>query len=95
MAQYRKRFPTQVICEKIKDTESIDDLSELIRNIHPRIAGFEIDADEFDRVQEEDTVVLEALVVHLRKIIEADEDLRRQRRLQQEEDEEEEIDYDN
>lgn len=89
-----KKQDAKVICAKIKDTESVEDLSEVIRDARLRIAGFEIDPDAFDQIRPEKAVVLEALVVHLRKIIEAHERIREQRRLKLEE-EEEDIDYDN
>jgi hypothetical protein len=85
MAQPQKQNTTKVICAKIKDTESVEDLSEVIRIARLRMAGFEIAPDAFDDIKREDLVVLEALVVHLRKIIEADERLREHRRLKLEE----------
>jgi hypothetical protein len=92
MAQPQKQNTTKVICAKIKDTESVEELSEVIRTARLRIAGFRVDPDAFDDIHREELLVLEALVVHLRKIIEADEHIREQRRLKLEE-EEEDNDY--
>jgi hypothetical protein len=92
MLQSHKQKTTKLICAKIKDTESVEQLSEVVRDARLRIAGFRVDPDAFDDARREDLLVLEALVVQLRKIMEAEEHIRERERLKLEE-EEEDNDY--
>jgi len=93
MVQPKKQDTTKVICARIKDTESVEELSEVFRTARLRIAGFKVDPDAFDDIQREDLMVLEALVVHLRKVIEAGEHIREHRRRKLEEEEGDDDDY--
>jgi len=67
-------------------------LSKIIRSASLRTPGFKVDPDAFDVIELEKLVVLKALVVRLREVIEEDAHFRQSAGLKPEE-EEEEIDF--
>ncbi len=93
MAHPKKRTPPKTICAQIKRADSVEALSKIIRAASPRTTGFQIDPDTFDDIELEKLAVVEALVVRLREVIEADGEFRKSMGLKPLE-EEEEINYD-
>ena len=93
MGQAKKQNATRAICAQIKRAQSVEELSKFIRTAPFRIAGFKVDPDAFDDIEQEKLMVLEALVVRLREVIEADVQMRQSHGLKLEEDEED-IDFD-
>jgi hypothetical protein len=70
MLRKKKPITSKTLCTKIKNTESVEDLADLIASVHLQPAGFEIDPYVWADARPKDLVVLETLAVRLRQLIE-------------------------
>jgi hypothetical protein len=71
MTKPKKQQKTMTMCGRIQECESVEELSNFIRSAVLNTLGFRLMPNDWEDVQAEDLIVLEALVVRLRELIQA------------------------
>ncbi len=71
MVSPKKSYTSEILCAKVKKLQSVLELSHFVIDTRLPVLGVEFEADIWQSLKLKDVVLLETIVVRLRKLIEA------------------------
>ena len=71
MTPARKPTPSEQVCEQVNNTDSVEELRCFFSKLHLREVPFDLDPKAWNSSRPKDLMVLEAVVVRLRELIES------------------------